>query len=272
MTAFTQTRRTELQLPEGVPRGVWDYAQLPNIASEYDETFGQHPLFDIDQRILEKALGPIADKRVVDLGCGTGRALRPLVEQGAVGVAVDLSHQMLCEVSKKMPAHCVRANLVDLRCFADAQFDHALCLFSTLGMIRGRDNRQRLLNNVRRILKPGGTFVLHVHNAWRNLIDAGRIRWLCESVANRCGRNNFEMGDKFFPYRGVPNFYLHTFWPSELRNSILAARLAITKVHRVDPGSRALLPDGASDLRAGGWIIVCHRDPVHEVTIRRVAR
>ena len=39
----------------------------------------------------------------------------------------------------------VEANLCRLGCFADASFDYALSMFSTLGMIRGRDARRRAL-------------------------------------------------------------------------------------------------------------------------------
>src|SRR5206468_469838 len=60
----------------------------------------------------------------------------------------------------------VRANIVELDCFRDASFDYAACLFSTLGMVAGADNRRRAVAHVRRVLKPGGVFVLHVHN-WR---------------------------------------------------------------------------------------------------------
>ena len=55
-------------------------------------------------------------------------------------------------------------------------------LFSTLGMIRGRENRQRVLNHVRRILKPGGLFVVHVHNLWYNLYDPGGPWWLVKNL------------------------------------------------------------------------------------------
>ena len=37
----------------------------------------------------------------------------------------------------------VQANLVELDCIADQSADYVICLFSTLGMIRGREYRQR---------------------------------------------------------------------------------------------------------------------------------
>ena len=48
-----------------------------------------------------------------------------------------------------------RANLVELDGVRDKSLDGAICLFSTLGMIRGRKNRRRVLDHAQRILRPG---------------------------------------------------------------------------------------------------------------------
>ena len=90
---------------------------------------------------------------------------------------------MLAVVGEKaaeehLPIERLRANLVELDCLADASVDYAVSLFSTLGMIHGRPNRQRALGHVRRMLKPGGVLVLHVHNFWYNLFDPGGPWWV----------------------------------------------------------------------------------------------
>ena len=76
--------------------------------------------------------------RIVDLGCGTGRLAIPLAQAGFGVVAVDLSDEMLAIVGEKarvagVSVDRVKANLVDLSCFADHSFDAAACLFQTLG-------------------------------------------------------------------------------------------------------------------------------------------
>ena len=152
------------QMPAGVTRGMWDYAQSENIANTYDEYFEHHKLLKLDHRLVQDALTPYDSALIADLGCGTGRALVPLVRAGARGLAVDLSEHMLCEVRSKsdrehLSIECLLANLVDLDCLTTNSVDHAICLFSTLGMIQGQPNRCQFVRHVRRIIKPGGRFV-----------------------------------------------------------------------------------------------------------------
>jgi ubiquinone/menaquinone biosynthesis C-methylase UbiE len=70
--------------------------------------------------------------------------------------------------------HLLQANLTELDCLAAESFDCAACLFSTLGMVRGESERERVVAHAYRLLKPGGRFVLHVHNRWFNSPAARR--------------------------------------------------------------------------------------------------
>jgi SAM-dependent methyltransferase len=164
---MNSSQRAPWKLPRGVSRGLWEYALAPHIARDYDDCFSYNKLFQLDQQVLQRYFDPgprPGSKVVVDLGCGTGRALCPLVTRGFRGIAVDLSPHMLRVVREKsqhdqLPIDCVRANLVDLDCLADASADYAISLFSTLGMIRGSENRFQSVRHTARILKPGGLFV-----------------------------------------------------------------------------------------------------------------
>ena len=160
-------------------RGLWDYIHNEAIAEDYDDYFAQNSLFDFDEPLILQAFRDDRDGGLVaDLGCGTGRALVSLCRQGFRGLAVDLSQSMLEIVQEKadlaeLDIQCLRANLVQLDCLIDDSIDHAICLFSTLGMIRGRDSRRQALRHVARTLKPGGGFVLHVHNFWFTPVSCG---------------------------------------------------------------------------------------------------
>ena len=83
---------------------------------------------------------------------------------------------------ERLPIARLRANLVELGCIRSGAVDYGICMFSTLGMIRGRQNRRRVLAHARRILKPGGLFVLHVHNLWYNLFDPQGRLWLARHL------------------------------------------------------------------------------------------
>jgi SAM-dependent methyltransferase len=255
-------QRALWQLPAGVTRGMWEYAHAEHIASEYDEDLVGHPLFDFDEEVVRKYFP--RPGLVVDLGCGTGRALIPLARSGFRGLAVDLSPAMLAIVGAKaaeehLRVNRLRANLVELDCLADGSADYAMCLFSTLGMIRGRDNRLKVLEHARRILKPGGVFVLHVHNLWYNLADPlGRV-WLARHVLESWRRRDVELGDKFFDYHQIPNMFLHVFTRTELLRSLKRADFQVREIISLDTTRHRALrwPWLCGRLRANGWIAVC---------------
>jgi len=153
----------------------------------------------------------------------------------------------------------LQANLVELDCLVEDSVDYAISLFSTLGMIRGRGNRQQALGHVRRILKPDGTFVLHVHNYWFNLYDPGGPWWLLKNLTRSLIVRDIEAGDKFFDYRGVPNMFLHVFTRRELIRSLRRAGFTIREMIFLDPTRHRALrrPWFFGSLRANGWIVVC---------------
>jgi len=253
------------QRPAGVTTGLWEYVHRPAIANDYDDYFQANRLFGFEQGIVEQycELGRDQGEIVADLGCGTGRALMPLVELGFRGLAVDLSEHMLAIVRAKAEAQqlhiqCLRANLVELDCIADNSIQHAICLFSTLGMIQGRATRDKLLSHVRRMLKPGGRFVLHVHNYWYGLHDPGGPWWLLRNFLSSIFRRDVEVGDKFFHYRGVTNMFLHVFRARELKRDLRRAGFRVLRLIPLAPQRyRALrLPRLLGGLRANGWIII----------------
>src|ERR1017187_10143241 len=145
------------QLPTGVSRGLWDSCHDPAVARAYDAALEGTPLLSIDQQfVLEhcKSAGTI-----IDLGCGTGRLAITLAQHGYAPVGVDLSPEMLKVLGEKaaslvlaIPTVC--ANPVELGMFADQSFDHAACLFSTLGLVVGaearRDRKSTRLNSSHR--------------------------------------------------------------------------------------------------------------------------
>jgi SAM-dependent methyltransferase len=254
--------RSSWQLPPGVTRGLWDYAQADYIARDYDEYFADNRLFDFDEAVLRRYFA--RPGLVADLGCGTGRALLPLLRAGHRGLAVDLSLEMLAVVGEKAAAESLSvdrliANLVELDCLGDKTVDYAICLFSTLGMIRRSQNRCRAIAHVRRILKPNGVFVLHVHNFWYNLFDPGGPWWVLKSLLAAPFRGDFDVGDKFFDYRGIPQMYLHVFRRGELRSLLRGAGFRIREFISLDYRRTARLrwPWFLGVVRANGWIVVC---------------
>lgn len=253
------------RLPSGVTLGLWQYAHAEHIAYDYDDYFAQNSLFEFDESVLARHF--TRPGRLVDLGCGTGRLLLPFVRRGFRGLAVDLSVPMLEVVGEKareesLSIDRLRANLTQLDCLRDQSADYAICMFSTLGMVRGRKNRRTVLRHTHRILKPGGKFVLHLHNRWYNLFDPqGRV-WLLKNMFAALVLRNQEAGDKFFDYRGIPNMFLHAFTRSELQADLRSAGFRILEFISLDTQRRHALarPWLLGRLRANGWIVVCARE------------
>jgi len=254
--------RPAWRLPRGVTRGLWDYVNRRQIAEDYDNYFSHSRLFEFDEQILlEHFTKPNA--WVADLGCGTGRALVPLVKQGLKGLAIDLSESMLHIVQEKadiddLPIECVRCNLVELDAMADACVDYAMCLFSTLGMIRGRENRATMLQSAFRMLKPGGKFVVHAHNRMYSLFDPGGPVWLLRNHFEAVTDRDIELGDKWFHYRGVQNMFLHLFSKRELLQLVRAAGFQVRQVICLDAERKQPLrhPWWLGRIRANGYIVV----------------
>lgn len=236
------------QLPPGTDRGLWDYVSSERVAREYDDALAGTPLLDVDLRFADRHFR--APGRLIDLGCGTGRALVHFARRGFACLGVDLSKAMLAVVNEKaaragVAVATLQANLVELDEVPDATFDYAACLFSTLGMIRGAENRARFLGHVRRVLKPGGVFVVHAHNA--------RYRF-----GRGLGKRGPEPGDHTMPQlRGGAELTLHHFTRAELLNVLTSAGFRARELLPVSagPGGRLAVPWFLPRVRAFGYLV-----------------
>ncbi len=250
------------RLPRGVTRGTWEHAQAEDVSRAYDERFSHGAGRELDEVMLEQLLSPPG--LVVDLGCGAGRLALPLARRGLRCVGVDLSRAGLAELSQQaavqaLPIHVLLANLVELDAIRDHAADYCISMYSTLGMIRGRANRRQFLEHVRRILKPGGRFVVHVHNRWSNLYQPQSRGWLFANWAQSLLRRDVEAGDKFYDYHDVPNFFLHIFTRREFVGELRKAGFTVEQLLPLSIERQGLLkwPWLLESVRAGGWIAVC---------------
>lgn len=244
------------QLPPGVDRGLWAYTHSDELAANYDASLAGTPLLDADLRAAARLFD--SPGRLLDLGCGTGRLLMPFAARGFECVGVDISEPMLRRTAEKAEASGVRvallkANLTDLAGLRDASFDHAACLFSTLGMIRGAEHRGRAVAEMFRVLKPGGRVLLHVHNRLSHLWDASGRAWLWTH-----GR----VGDREMPGPGgVGRLTLHLFTRGEAVRTLRDAGFADVRVEPIGLRADGSLPAAwwLPSLRAYGFLLAARR-------------
>jgi len=251
------------RLPQGVNAPLWEYLNTPRLAAEEDAYFAGHPLFDADVEALDARFR--TPGRLVDLGCGAGRHAIRFAARGFDVVAIDLARPMLDVVGRKAEAAgtrllTVQANLCDLRFLPSESFDYATSMFSTLGMIRGRQARRQALAEAARVLRPGGRLALHAHNVWLNLRDSQGRRWLLRQALRLFGGRD-EFGDRRMIYRGIPGMEVHLYRWGELKRDLADAGLRIDESIPLDEVTAAPIPSPGRfpSLRAGGWFVFASR-------------
>jgi SAM-dependent methyltransferase len=252
------------QLPPGVNRGLWDYLHDRGVARGYDAGLAGSPMFAADVRFVERHCP--RPGRLVDLGCGTGRLLVPFARRGYEVLGVDLSAEMLAVAREKAAAAgvrvgLVRANLAELDALRGGAFDYAACLFSTLGMVCGADARRRAVGHAHRLLRPGGRFVLHVHNKWFNARARGARAWLLRDVL-RGLLGAADAGDRVMPaHQGVAGLTLHLFTRREAVRLLESAGFRVREVEPLGLGKEGRLaaPWWLGSLRAYGYLLAAER-------------
>jgi malonyl-CoA O-methyltransferase len=136
---------------DGVRAGYDRWAEV------YDHD--RNPLPALEEPVVRARLGDVRGRRVLDLGCGTGRHALPLAAAGAVVTAVDFSPGMLARARAKPGAGRVRFVAADLRRplpFPDAAFD---LVVSGL-VLEHLPDLPAVFAEARRVLRPGGRAVV----------------------------------------------------------------------------------------------------------------
>jgi SAM-dependent methyltransferase len=135
----------------------------------YLETYAHRDRAEAE-RATQCILAPLGlqGRRVLDLCCGAGRHLGPLVSQGARAVGLDLSAPLLSAARAAVDggAALVRADMQRLP-FRPASFDHVINMFTSFGYLPQPEDDRAVLDEVARVLAPGGMFVLDTFNAER---------------------------------------------------------------------------------------------------------
>ena len=139
-----------------------------NDSNRYDESLSATHN-EIEVSAIMSALRPMRGETVVDLGAGTGRLTLPIARRGAQVVAIDLSSRSL-EINRQK---CQEAGLGDQVAHVMADACHLPIRTSTIqklgsGMllehIAPAQERQRCVEEIHRVLRPGGRIAITAYN------------------------------------------------------------------------------------------------------------
>jgi len=242
--------------------GVRDYLASRHIAEDYDRYFQYNELFRFDTQALDRWLKEPG--RLLDLGCGTGRHVAHFAARGFEVTGVDLSEHMLAAARRKLGAERVAATLVqgDITRLGElglGRFDGAICMFSTLGMIYGAENRLRFMRSVRELLEPGGLFAFHVHNRWHNLLYADGRQYLWRALRDRLRGRPEAYQKEVEGYRGIQALSLYVFTDREARRVARAAGFEVEELLYLNQRRNGVLRGPCKGLRANGFLLCCRR-------------
>jgi len=174
-------------------------------------------LWDERQRtLLVRTLGDVTGRKMLDVGCGTGRIARWLAEQRAARqvVGVDFSPATV-EAARHESSALVSSGLVrfeqgdvvaGLDRLGAGSFDDAVVLGCLSVACKDRDSLERAMVNVARVVRKGGRVLvlepIHRSPLLRRVLDLGLEDWIaCANHAGLALQDADRMG--FVPVRLV---------------------------------------------------------------------
>jgi SAM-dependent methyltransferase len=115
----------------------------------------------------------LAGRRLLDVGCGTGKSFLPLLDRGFEVTACDISPEMAAEARHKADGR-VQVHVADMRRLpVYGEFDLITCLDDAINHLLGPEEVADAFESMRANLAPGGLLVFDVNTlaAYREVPD-----------------------------------------------------------------------------------------------------
>jgi SAM-dependent methyltransferase len=128
------------------------------IAPEYEEHYGDPASLEYRRRFIYDPMFdglPLSGMKVLDAMCGSGQTTNYLVSRGAHVTGLDLSDEVIERFrSRWIACNAVKRSILESG-FSDNSFD---CISIVGGLHHMHPHLNEAINEVHRILKPGGHF------------------------------------------------------------------------------------------------------------------
>jgi ubiquinone/menaquinone biosynthesis C-methylase UbiE len=147
-----------------------DYRNVSN----YDEKRYAGPANEYKKKVTSNAyrelIGPLEGKRILDVGCGTGRGVADFVGTAKLTVGADASQDMLLTAAEKVSGRlgvCLVRSYAQSLPFPTGYFDVVTSLnFLHLFSLQTQTD---MIAEMKRVVRPGGVVVLEFDNAIHGL-------------------------------------------------------------------------------------------------------
>ncbi|MGW5119277.1 class I SAM-dependent methyltransferase [Streptomyces noursei] len=183
--------------------------------------------------------GDVADRRILDAGCGSGTLSAALRDRGAVVTGIDASAGML-SLARRRLGDDAALHMVDLRDrlpFADGAFDDVVASL----VLHYLEDWGPTLAELRRVLKPGGRLIASVDHPF--------VAYTIQDPRPDYFANTSYTFDWTFNGQSAPM----KFWRKPLHTmtdafTTAGFRLSAISEPQPDPAARELFPDAFHDL------------------------
>lgn len=111
--------------------------------------------------VRRRGLLPLAGRRVLDVGCGSGEVLHDFVRYGAdpaLAAGIDLSPERVKTAGTRLPSAAIAIGNAAALPVEAATFDIAL-QFTLMSSVLDHSTRGEIARETMRILRPGGTVI-----------------------------------------------------------------------------------------------------------------
>lgn len=118
-------------------------------------------LWGSEEVLIRKYFKP--NSTILDIGCGTGRTTIHIQKLGYKVTGIDITSAMINNARgiaklKNLKIDYEMGDVTELK-YKNSSFDNAIFSFNGWAMIPGKINRVKALEEIFRVLKPGGYFI-----------------------------------------------------------------------------------------------------------------